>query len=107
MDMPEIIESDMTPEQKILWSITSLWSNFSELKTRADKNYKVLFEGNGELPIVEQVRNLNTFVNGVRYWMKFLIGALLLQTMAFLGTAIVYFIKLSPFLDQLSKSSGG
>lgn len=102
--MPEIMEENMTSEQRILWSINSLWTNYSEIKTKADKDHKILVEGNGELPLVEQVRNLNTFVNGVRYWMKFLIGALLIQTMAFLGTAVVYLVKLAPVVDKLSNT---
>lgn len=103
--MPEILEENLTPEQRLVWSINSLWNNYGDLKTKVDKDHKVLIEGNGELPLVEQVRNLNTFVNGVRYWMKFLIGALLLQTMAFLATAIMYFVKLYPILEKMSEPS--
>lgn len=103
--MPEILEKDMTDTQKLLWNVTSLSTNLLETNQQVAKHHRLLIEGNGELPLVEQIRNLNTFVNGVRYWMKFLIGALLLQTMAFLGTALVYFIKLYPMLEKLSNTS--
>lgn len=104
MSMPEILEKDMTESQKLLWHVTSLSTNLAETNTQVAKHHKVLIEGNGELPLVEQVRNLNTFVNGVRYWMKFLIGALLIQTLAFLGTAVMYFVKLYPILDKLTNN---
>jgi hypothetical protein len=105
MSMPELLKENLTAEHELLWTLNTLHTTVNELGGVIKKHHKVLIEGNGELPIVEQVRNLNTFVNGVRYWMKFLIGALLLQTMAFLGTAIAYFIKLGPVIDQLSKNS--
>lgn len=104
MSMPEILETDMTTEQKLLWSINSLWGNVNDIQKKVDKDHKILVEGNGELPLVEQVRNINSFVNGVKYWMKFLIGALLIQTMAFLGTAIVYLVKLAPIIEKLGKT---
>ena len=104
MSMPEILEENMTESQRLAWSMLSLNTAFTNEKLRTDKHQKLLIDGNGELPLVEQVRNLNTFVNGVRYWMKFLIGALLLQTLTFMTTAVIYFIKLAPYLDQLSKN---
>lgn len=103
--MPEILEKDMTETQKLLWHVTSLSTNLNEQGSMLQKHHKVLIEGNGELPLVEQVRNLNTFVNSVKYWMKFLIGALLLQTMAFVVTAITYFVKLYPMLERLSSGN--
>lgn len=102
--MPEILEENLTPEQRLVWSINSLWTNYGDLKTKVDKDHKILVEGNGELPLVEQVRNINTFISGVRYWVKFLIGALLIQTMAFLGTAIVYLVKLAPIIDKITNN---
>lgn len=104
MSVPEILEEKMSSEQKILWSINSLWTNYSEIKTKIDKDHKILIEGNGELPLVEQVRNLNTFMNGIKYWMKFLIGALIIQTIAFAGTALLYLIKLAPVLEKLANN---
>lgn len=65
-------------------------------------HHKILVEGNGELPLREQVRNLNKFVDGLRFWLKTIAVAVVLQTITFAGAAIVYFARLYPVLEKLA-----
>lgn len=107
MPMPtiDIEEKDMTPEQRILWNLTSINSSLNDVRTKVDKHHKVLVEGNGELPLVERVRNVESFNNSLKYWMRFLVGAILVQTVAFGAAAIIYFLKLYPILESLTQVS--
>ena len=104
MTMPtiEMDEKEMTPEQKILWNLTSLGTSMNEILSKVDKHHKVLIEGNGEIPLVEQMRNVVSFINSIKYWLKFLVGAILIQTVTFGAAAFIYFLKLYPVITQLA-----
>jgi hypothetical protein len=65
---------------------------------------RLLVTGDGNiLPIAERMRNVEGFVSSVRYWLRFVAGAIVLQTITFGAAAIVYFIKLYPLLEKLSE----
>ena len=83
-------------------SLTLLQNDVADLKLDVAKHHKVLIEGNGEIPLVEKVRNHDTFISEVKYWLKFVIGALVLQTLTLGIGAVIWFMKLSPILEKLA-----
>lgn len=78
-------------------------SRVLENEERLDRHHKVLLEGNGELPLVEKVRNLEAFSNNLRFWLRTVAVAIVLQTITFGAAALVYFFKLYPVLEKLSQ----
>lgn len=89
---------NMNDEQKML--IMSM--TMQDIQSKLTKHHKILLEGNGELPLVERVRNQEAFTTSLKYWLRFLAGAILLQTLTFGSAAVIYFVKLYPILENLS-----
>jgi len=75
----------------------------NSVQTQLLEHNRILITGkNGELPLQEKVRNLESFVNSIKYWLRLLVGALLLQTISF-GTGVIYAVlRLLPILEKLS-----
>ena len=91
--------STLSESQKLL--VLSLGLN--DVQNKLAKHDALLVTGNGTLPIVERLRNVEAFVGSVKYWTRFLIGAILIQTITFAAAAITYFIRLYPLLVRLSE----
>lgn len=89
--------AELTDSQKLL--VIGLAVN--TLQVDVQKHKKILTDGNGEKPLVERVRNLEAYIDATKYWTRFLAGAILLQTVAFAGAAILYFVRLYPLLNEL------
>lgn len=87
----------LTDGQRLIVLQSRLLSN----EDKVAKHHKILLEGNGELPLVERVRNLEAFVGGLKFWLRTVSVAIVLQTITFGIAALVYFIKLYPVLQQL------
>ena len=104
MTMPE--QLSLTDSQKIAVNIISMNTALNDLQHTVDEHEKVLLKGNGELPLRERVRNLEAFVLNFKFWMRTVAVALVLQTITFGTAAIIYFLKLYPLLESLSKSQG-
>lgn len=99
--MPEL-NTTMTDEQKRDMNIISLNTAVNELQEEVRVLTKKVLVGNGELPLVEQVRNHETFIKDVRFWVRFIGSSLVLQTLAFgVGTAVAV-IKFLPVLEKLA-----
>ena len=94
--MPNIEE--MSDSQRRL--VMSLAMN--DIQTKVNKHHEVLITGNGEVSLLERMRKLEDFVREFRYWQKFLVGALLLQTLAFLAGVLIALIRFLPVLEQLA-----
>lgn len=90
---------NMTDGQRLLILQQSIIDN----NVKLEKHHKILLEGNGELPLVERVRNLEAFVGGLKFWLRTVSVAIVLQTITFGIAAMVYFIKLYPVLEKLVK----
>lgn len=101
--MSELLEKDLTPDQRILLNLTSVNTAVNNLQEDNAKFRKILIEGNGDIPLVEKVRNIETFIKEFRYWTKFIFGALIVQTLAFIAGIIVAVFRFLPLLEQLSK----
>lgn len=104
--MPEIQIPNMTESQKIFAAIMenqiSINTAINDLQETTAKHHKILVIGNGEIPLVEQVRNNSSFISNIRYWMRFIGGALIIQTIAFAFAVIVAVVKFLPILESLA-----
>lgn len=89
---------DMSESQRRL--IMSLALN--DLQTKVNHHQELLVTGNGDVSLLERMRNVEKFVTDFRYWSKFLIGALIIQTLAFLGGVIVALVRFLPLLERLA-----
>lgn len=97
-------EEPMTDSQRRL--IMSLAIN--DLQTKTSRHENILITGiNGQLPLLERVRNLEKYVENyvdtTKYWTRFVVGALILQTLS-LGSAVAWAaVKLIPLIERLTK----
>lgn len=82
--------------------IVVLQSRMLNNEDKVTKHHKILLEGNGELPLVERMRNLEAFVTGLKFWLRTVMVAIVLQTITFGVAALVYFVKLYPVLEKIS-----
>ena len=108
--MPEqpINIPNLTETQKIFASIMenqiSLNTAINDLQELTARHHKLLLDGNGEIPLVEQVRNNTAFINGIKYWIKYVFGALILQTIAFGVAIVIAVVRFLPVLERLAKT---
>lgn len=95
--------SDAEKFQLLDTAIIATQTAVSSLSEKFEKDHKILVEGNGVLPIVEQVRNINRFIDDMKFWLKTVTVAVVLQTISFSGAALIYFLKLYSVLEKISK----
>lgn len=107
--MPEItvpVVPNLTDSQKIFSSIIdnqiALNTTVERIQEDLSRHQKILVDGNGELPLVEIVRNHTAFIEGMRYWMRFLGGALIVQTLAFATSVVIAVVKFLPVLERIA-----
>lgn len=90
--------SDMSDSQKML--VISIALN--DVQNKVNVYEKLLITGNGTPALPERLRNIERYIDGTRYWSRFIAGAILIQTISFGAMAIVYFAKLYPILEKIS-----
>jgi len=62
------------------------------------------FSGDGEyFQLKEQVKDHEQFINTIKFWLRTVSIALVLQTITFGVAAVVYFVRLYPLLERISK----
>ena len=93
---------DLTETQKVNMNILTLNTAVNDVQEDVRKLNKVVLEGNGELPLREQVRNHSQFINEFRYWWRFVIGLVMAQLVAFTIASIVAYLKFLPILQELA-----
>lgn len=103
MTMPADVTSTFTDEQKMAMNIITMNTAINTLQEDMAIVNKVVLLGNGEPPLREMVRNHDTVIKNIQYWSRFVGGALVLQTIAFLTGIIVAVIKFLPVLERLAK----
>lgn len=99
------LASNMTPEEKMLIvenNMSIIQNRVIEQDSILEKHHKLLVEGNGDLPVLERLRNLETYVAHQKFWLRTVAVAIVLQTITFGVAALVYFIRLIPLLEKLS-----
>jgi hypothetical protein len=98
------IDIDEIEKQSDSKKILVLSLALNQIQTMVGRLWEMMVTGTPkELPIPERIRNIETFVDGIKFWGKFVGTAILLQTLAFASAAIWYAIKLLPVLEKLSK----
>ena len=84
-------------------AVNTLQENEKERDRKVEKLNEVLLLGNGEPPIREVVRNHAAFITEIKYWMRYLIGLVIVQFVSFSVASVVAYIKFLPVLEQLAK----
>ena len=94
----------LTESQKINLNVITLNTAINDLQHRVKEHQDILVEGaDGELPLRETVRSHTQFIGEIRYWTKFVFGALILQTISFSVGIAIAIIKFLPALESLAK----
>jgi hypothetical protein len=108
--IPELTEeviAKLTDSQKIniqiLQNLTSLNTRINTLSEDVAAHQKILITGNGTPSLQERVRNVEEYTQSVKYWQRFVGGAIILQSMAFMFGIIVAIVRFLPLLETLSK----
>lgn len=63
---------------------------------------KLLITGNGVPSLQERVRNMESFIEGQKYWLRFVAGALIIQVIAFIVVAVTFVVRFAPLLEQIN-----
>ena len=92
------LHDNLTDSQKMIVITNTLL----EQQQKLDKHHKLLIEGNGEPPLMYRIRDIETFVNGIRFWQRTLAVALVLQTVTFIVSALAFFARIYPLLEQIA-----
>lgn len=103
----DFYEMSETQKMNILWmGVTELWNKVSGLETALGLFNQILVTGDGKtLPLTERVRNLEMLADTIKYWSRFIGGALVLQTITF-GAAVIWIaIRAVPLLEKLANQT--
>ncbi len=101
--MTDLLPS-LTESQKINLNIITLNTAVNDLQHQVGEHHAILVEGkDGELPLREVVRSHSQFISEIRYWTKFVFGALIIQTIAFLVGIVIAIVRFLPLLEKLAK----
>ncbi len=109
-DLTPEIAANLTDSQriniKIIQSLNAINTALNDLQHKNLIYDRILIsgdDGTGEISLQEKVRNLEKFVETFKFWQRTVATALVLQTVTFGAASVIYFIKLTPILDKLSK----
>lgn len=104
MTLPNVLPEykEMSADEKI----GLLGMAVTDLRNKSDTYFKLLITGDPpkELPLPERTRNLEDFRSDFQYWFRFLIGALILQTLAFGSGIFIAVVKFLPVLEKLAQA---
>lgn len=107
-ELTDDVIANLTDSQKIniqiLQNLTSLNTRMNRLGEDVAVHNKILVTGNGVPSLQERMRNLEEFADSVKYWERFVGGAIILQTMAFMAGLTIAVVKFLPLLEQLAKN---
>jgi hypothetical protein len=102
---PETIAS-LTDTQKvnikIIQNLTSLNTAMNDIRHDVGEHNKLLVTGNGTPSIQERLRHLESYTDTLKYWGKFVGGAIIIQTVAFFVAIIVAIVRFLPLLERLA-----
>lgn len=110
-----MLPSDLTPENvgnltdtqkvniKIIQNITSLNTALNDMRHDVSAHNRILITGNGEPSLQERLRSLEQFVDSMRYWGRFISGAIVLQTLALFIGILIAIIRFLPILEKLAQ----
>lgn len=102
---PEAIAS-LTDTQKIniriIQNLTSINTALNDLRHDVGVHDKILVTGNGVPSLQERLRNLESYTDALKYWGKFVGGAIIIQTVAFFVAIVVALVRFLPLLEKLA-----
>jgi hypothetical protein len=104
--MDKRFDPSLTDSQRLLMieaMTNTIQTRVLELDSTTERHNKILVEGQGnDLPLQERVRNLEAYANSLKFWLRTVAVAIVLQTITFGVASVIYFIRLLPLLDQLA-----
>lgn len=104
-DQKKLVDISLTDSQKISLNVITMNTAINDLQTDVREIQSILIKGgSGELPLIEQVRNNSTFISSMKYWTRFVFGALILQTLAFGVGVIVALVRFLPVLERIASN---
>lgn len=115
MTLPNIELPNLTDTGKILnmlrdamiaqnTGLQNVRDDVNEIKADVTILNQVIVTGaSGELPLKEQVRNHDGYIKDLKYWARFIGGALIIQTIAFSFGVIIAIVRFLPLMEALSK----
>lgn len=85
--IPELEVPNQTDTQKfnseVYRALSAINTALNNLQARQEKHHEVLIEGDGDgLPMTARMTNAEAFIKEVRYWMKFLVGVVVVNLVA-------------------------
>ena len=93
-----------TDRLNILWvAAVDTWNKLTEIELDTRKHHELLITGNGGLPIPERLRTVEDYVKNMKYWARFIFGAIIIQTIAFLFGIVIAVARFLPVLERLAK----
>lgn len=102
---PDII-GNLTDTQKtnikIIQNITSLNTALNDLQHDVSIHDKILVTGNGGIPLPERIRNLEAFTDSIKFWLRTVAVAIVLQTLSFSIAIVIAMIRFLPILEKLA-----
>jgi hypothetical protein len=85
-------------------TITNINTSLQEIKAEVHTHEKILITGNGIPSLQERLRIIEKFVENFNYWLKFVGGAIVLQTLAFFVGVIIALVRFLPLLEKLANN---
>lgn len=87
---------------QIIQSLNSINTSINDLRHDVSIHDKLLVTGNGEPSIQERLRNVESYINGAKYWSRFVGGAVVIQTLGiFIGITLAL-LRLMPVLEKIA-----
>lgn len=106
VDLPQEVAARLTDSQKInikiIQNLTSINTALNDLQHDVGIHNKLLVTGNGEPTIQERLRSIEGFINAVKYWSRFIGGAIIVQTIAFFVGIVIAVVRFLPILEKLA-----
>lgn len=87
---------------KIIQNLTSLNTAVNDIRHDVGEHNKLLVTGNGNPSLQERLRNLESYTDSLKYWSKFVGGAIIVQTVAFFVAIVVALVRFLPLLEKLA-----
>lgn len=101
------VVANLTDSQKIniqiLQNLTTMNTRVNRLAEDVAHHNKLLVTGNGLPSLQERMRNLEEYTGSMKYWQRFVGGAILIQTLGFMFGIVVAVVKFLPLLENLSR----
>lgn len=82
-------------------ALNNLQSDFRDMVAEVEIHDKLLVTGNGVPSLQERIRKMEAFIEGQKYWLRFVAGALIVQVIAFIVVAATFIIRFAPLLERI------